>query len=223
MSKTFQLFSLHGIQITFICFLHSSIASTNSISANIGSFGNFTRELLPKPSKSKAYTGRDFAILSKFIAHSPTPAPIPWIMTRGALFAFLFITIVLMFLDPFPIVTKVASMFCQRSAKWNRDKYKIWRSFKGSLHKFWFFLLHLFQVNDTAVLGKIKYERVIDETKYGKHFCQWNLTHWWYLLTAIFNSASALSSSFYHCNLWMIKRKRNRKLLSTSIITVKVI
>ena len=35
---------------------------------------------------------------------------------------------------------------------------------------------------------------------------------------AVFGSASALLSSFYHCGLWMIKRKRNQKLLSPSTI-----
>ena len=35
-----------------------------------------------------------------------------------------------------------------------------------------------------------------------------------------FNSTSALSSCFYHCDLWMIKRKRNKKLLSTSTINM---
>ena len=35
-------------------------------------------------------------------------------------------------------------------------------------------------------------------------------TQWWYLATAIFNSVSALSSSFYHCDLWIIERKRSK-------------
>ena len=40
----------------------------------------------------------------------------------------------------------------------------------------------------------------------------------WYLARAVFGSASALQSSFYHCDLWMIKRKRNQSLFSPSTI-----
>ena len=40
----------------------------------------------------------------------------------------------------------------------------------------------------------------------------------WHLTREVFNSASALSSSFYHCDLRMIERKRNQKLLSASVI-----
>ena len=39
-----------------------------------------------------------------------------------------------------------------------------------------------------------------------------------YLARAVFGSVSALSSSFVHCDLWMLKRKRNQKLLSPSTI-----
>ena len=42
--------------------------------------------------------------------------------------------------------------------------------------------------------------------------------HRWYLAKAVFGSAAALQSSFYHCDLWMIKRKRNQSLFSPSTI-----
>ena len=41
-----------------------------------------------------------------------------------------------------------------------------------------------------------------------------------WLLRTVFGSTSAFSSSFYHCDLWMIKRKRNQKLFSTSTICI---
>lgn len=47
--------------------------------------GNGGLELLPKPSRSKAYTGRDLHSASRFLIHRPTPPPKPWTITRGVL------------------------------------------------------------------------------------------------------------------------------------------
>ena len=43
-----------------------------------------------------------------------------------------------------------------------------------------------------------------------------------YSLTVNFCSASALSSGYYHCKRWMIKRKGNQKVLWTSTIHHRV-
>ena len=45
------------------------------------------------------------------------------------------------------------------------------------------------------------------------------LAYWQCLTRAVFGSASAVKSSFYHCDLWPIKRKQNQKLLSPSTIS----
>ena len=44
-------------------------------------------------------------------------------------------------------------------------------------------------------------------------------TQRWYLARAVFVFASALSSSFYHCDLWMIKGKRSQRLFSPRTIS----
>ena len=38
-----------------------------------------------------------------------------------------------------------------------------------------------------------------------------------------FGSASTFSSSSYHCNIWMKKRKRNKKILSTNTINLRIV
>ena len=114
--------------LTFISFLHSSMDSTYSISASMPSLGNEILELLPKPRRSKAYTGLDLARASRFRAHSPTPDPIPCINTRGVLSDFLFICIVRMCLVPLPMVTKNASRLFHKSAKG--------RNIRGFSHQF---------------------------------------------------------------------------------------
>lgn len=65
--------------------LHCSMESTNCSSALAASEGNGGLELLPKPSRSKAYTGRDRQSPSRFLIHRPTPPPKPWTITRGVL------------------------------------------------------------------------------------------------------------------------------------------
>lgn len=74
----------------------------NCISASNASELNGGLELLPKPSRSTAYTGRDVEMESKFITHTPMPHGKPCTNTRGVSPEFLFRETVRMKLSVFP-------------------------------------------------------------------------------------------------------------------------
>lgn len=66
--------------------LHSSIDSTNWVSASAESLLKCGLLLWPNPTRSKAQTVRCRLRASKFKDHSPTPPPNPCIRTSGVLF-----------------------------------------------------------------------------------------------------------------------------------------
>lgn len=65
--------------------LHCSMDSTNCCSASWASVEKSGLLLCPKPSRSRAYTGRSWDKASRFWAHRPTPPPNPWSRTMGVL------------------------------------------------------------------------------------------------------------------------------------------
>lgn len=65
--------------------LHCSMDSTNWSSASWASVGNRGLLLCPKPSRSRAQTGRCWERASRFWAQRPTPPPKPWSRTKGVL------------------------------------------------------------------------------------------------------------------------------------------
>lgn len=65
--------------------LHCSMEATDCSSASSASVGKGGRELRPKPSRSKAWTGRERLSGSRLRIHRPTPPPKPCTITRGVL------------------------------------------------------------------------------------------------------------------------------------------
>lgn len=65
--------------------LHCSMDSTNCCSASWASEEKWGLLLRPKPSRSRAYTGRCWDRASRFWAHRPTPPPKPCRRTTGVL------------------------------------------------------------------------------------------------------------------------------------------